>query len=431
MTNKKEITFAVTGDSLIVTRLNHETEELKKLQSILLECDVRFTNLETSVHRYENDIFASRMSGGDWVAAKPEVLEDLKWLGFNLLGLPNNHSLDWSQTGLLRTVENVDKADIVYAGMGKNLYEASRPKYIETAHGRVAFIAFCTSFEAWHKAGEQRRDFNGRPGINGVEFTAIHRISKEQMELLKQIEEVTEVNNKNKGIKAEPGKYLFGDSVFEEGGPGTYTYANKEDLERIRSSINEAKRQADLVIVSAHTHEKKALDPTQNADFQNEISHFCIDAGANAYFGHGPHVLRGIEIYKNAPIFHSLGDFFYQCELIERAPGEFYKKFGNLGESACTADGFDYRINQGGMLGELNPKCYQSVIITFGMKEGKITSMKFLPVSLNFGTNRAVKGWPEAADAAMGQEILTDLKKLSESYGTKILIEDNVGILIM
>ena len=170
MTNEKEITFAVTGDSLVVTRLNHETEELKALRTILRECDVRFTNLETSVHRYEKDIFASRMSGGDWIAAKPEVLEDLKWFGFNLLGLPNNHSLDWSQPGLMRTVENIEKADIVHAGAGENLYEASRPKYIETAHGRVALIAFCTSFDAWHKAGEQRRDFNGRPGINGVAF---------------------------------------------------------------------------------------------------------------------------------------------------------------------------------------------------------------------------------------------------------------------
>jgi hypothetical protein len=34
-----------------------------------------------------------------------------------------------------------------------------------------------------------------------------------------------------------------------------------------------------------------------------------IDAGADAVIGHGPHVLRGIEFYRNKPIVYSLGNF--------------------------------------------------------------------------------------------------------------------------
>ena len=248
------------------------------------------------------------------------------------------------------------------------------------------------------------------------------------MDVLKTIDETTEANKQNKDA-AESEPYRFGDMVFEVGEPGTYTSADKTDMARIEASIKEAGRQADMVIVSAHSHESKGTDLTQNADFQNEISHFCIDAGADAYFGHGPHVLRGVEIYKGAPILYSLGDFFYQCELIERAPSEFYEKFGNLGEKACTADGFDFRIESGGVLGELNPKCYESVIVTFGMKKDGITGMKFIPVSLHFGPNRVLKGCPVIADERKGQEILKDLQELSAAYGTEIRIEDNIGIL--
>jgi len=34
-----------------------------------------------------------------------------------------------------------------------------------------------------------------------------------------------------------------------------------------------------------------------------------IDAGADAVVGHGPHVLRGVEFYRDKPIFYSLGNF--------------------------------------------------------------------------------------------------------------------------
>ena len=41
-----------------------------------------------------------------------------------------------------------------------------------------------------------------------------------------------------------------------------------------------------------------------------------IDAGADVVVGHGPHVLRGIEIYKGKPIFYSLANFMFQNETL-------------------------------------------------------------------------------------------------------------------
>lgn len=42
-----------------------------------------------------------------------------------------------------------------------------------------------------------------------------------------------------------------------------------------------------------------------------------IDAAADVVVGHGPHVLRGIEVYKGSPIFYSLANFIVENDLVE------------------------------------------------------------------------------------------------------------------
>ncbi len=49
--------------------------------------------------------------------------------------------------------------------------------------------------------------------------------------------------------------------------------------------------------------------------FLETFSRRCVDAGADAVIGHGPHELRGIEIYHGAPIFYSLGNFLLRQKL--------------------------------------------------------------------------------------------------------------------
>ena len=49
-------------------------------------------------------------------------------------------------------------------------------------------------------------------------------------------------------------------------------------------------------------------------DFLIELAHQSIDNGADAFVGHGPHILRGIEIYKGKPIFYDLGEFFREWD---------------------------------------------------------------------------------------------------------------------
>jgi poly-gamma-glutamate synthesis protein (capsule biosynthesis protein) len=49
----------------------------------------------------------------------------------------------------------------------------------------------------------------------------------------------------------------------------------------------------------------------QQGDVQRVFAHTLIDSGVNAIIGSHPHVVQGVEVYKNAPIFYSLGNFIF------------------------------------------------------------------------------------------------------------------------
>jgi poly-gamma-glutamate capsule biosynthesis protein CapA/YwtB (metallophosphatase superfamily) len=94
---------------------------------------------------------------------------------------------------------------------------------------------------------------------------------------------------------------------------------NVNDLETARRLVQEADKKADIVVVSFHGGAEGT--GAQNVPKQTELflgekrgnlplfAHTVIDAGADLVLGHGPHVLRGMEIYKDRLIDYSLGNF--------------------------------------------------------------------------------------------------------------------------
>ena len=91
------------------------------------------------------------------------------------------------------------------------------------------------------------------------------------------------------------------------------------DVEAVRKVVKELRDSADIVILSFHggaegtdhTHVPGKLEYYVGEKRGNvrEIAHAAIDAGADVVFGHGPHVVRGAELYKDHIIFYSLGNF--------------------------------------------------------------------------------------------------------------------------
>jgi hypothetical protein len=81
-------------------------------------------------------------------------------------------------------------------------------------------------------------------------------------------------------------------------------------------------------------------DYLQLAQLQPNV--FAPAAGSNLFVGHGPHVLRGIEIYKGKPIFCSLANFIFENETVRFQPQENYDQF-KLPLTATPADFYDAR----------------------------------------------------------------------------------------
>ena len=91
------------------------------------------------------------------------------------------------------------------------------------------------------------------------------------------------------------------------------------DLERARAIVREADDYADLVVVSMHigaegTDAQRVTGKTETFFGENRgnprrFARAVVDVGADLVLGHGPHVLRAIEVYKGRAIAYSLGNF--------------------------------------------------------------------------------------------------------------------------
>lgn len=192
MGNEK-MTFAAAGDIFINRRLPERAYAgFEKLSALIGSAEVRFANLETTIHNREGYPFP--FSGGTWAMSAPEVLEDVKKYGFNIYNAANNHAMDYSHNGLLATMRYLHQYGIRFAGIGENLADASAPVYMDCENGRVALIAATSSFhEAW-RAGNQRGDMQGRPGVNPLRFQTKLHVTAEELTALRKIAEETQID---------------------------------------------------------------------------------------------------------------------------------------------------------------------------------------------------------------------------------------------
>jgi poly-gamma-glutamate synthesis protein (capsule biosynthesis protein) len=421
--------FCATGDSFLNRCVPENDPDVGEIASVIGKAEARITNLETTIQDSEG--YPAAFSGGTWAKAAPAVLDTLKMYGFNLISWANNHTLDYSHGGLIATQRHLNQYGFVHAGAGKNLHEASTPKYLECPSGRVALIACASTFDPTWIAGEQRKDEIGRPGVNPLRFETTYVISKERLDQLKCTAERTNINTEDEqaieeGFKIPPkeGVFLFGGHQFVAGDEeGKVTIPHSGDMERVAESIKEAVRKADYVLVSIHAHEMKGRSKDQPAEYLVTFARNCIDAGASAVVGHGPHVLRAIEIYKNCPIFYSTGNFIFHTETVTSQPSDFFEKYG-LGPSNNVADALD-AMSQNYTRGLcVNPGVWESVIPLWCMKNGRVTDLTLYPIELGFELPPYRMGWPRISKRI---DILERLAALSEPFGTSIVLKGSVG----
>jgi poly-gamma-glutamate synthesis protein (capsule biosynthesis protein) len=213
---------------------------------IMLAADCRLTNLEC--------VISDR--GEEWhpttkafhFRARPRTIEFLQAAKIDGVTLANNHVLDYGHAALLDCLKLLDQAGIKRAGAGATIEEALTPLVLDLPEGRVAVVALTDNELDWEATGTQ-------PGVNYVECD-------------------------DRGLK-EPYR------------------------SRLTQALLSARRQADLVIVSAH------VGPNWGAPSKDiqALAHDLIDMGADLYWGHSNHTPQGIELYKGKVILYSTGDF--------------------------------------------------------------------------------------------------------------------------
>jgi poly-gamma-glutamate capsule biosynthesis protein CapA/YwtB (metallophosphatase superfamily) len=414
------LSLALTGDSIITRPIAvFQEPAFTRLIDLIRGADAAFTNLEMLFHDYEP--YAMNESGGTYMRAEPALVKDLVWAGFDMVSRANNHSGDYGALGMNLTTKHVAAAGLVQAGVGQSLAEAREAKFLETPKGRIALISVASTFPDHSRAGRTRGDMPARPGLNPLRFTTTYVVTRERFDQLRQT--LTDIN----GRPPAPGETLnfLGRRFMVGDAPGLRTEPLKEDLDEIAAVVRSASRMADLTLVTIHAHEGH-LDRLVPAQFLVTFARAMVDAGADVFVGHGPHVLRGVEIYKGKPIMYSLGDFIFQNETLLRLPSENYEPYG-LDADAHVADFNDRRYQKDTTGFPADRLIWEAVVAVPRFDGRQLRELALHPITLGFGGGRTARGRPMLAEGELGQKILADVERLSKPFGTKIGIRNGIA----
>ena len=357
--SEDDIVLTAVGDMIFNREITDYPEDsYQNLYRVIQGADIGFGNLEMSLNE------TPELQKGTYNFRRGEEFgwEILK-LGINLVGLANNHAFDYGAPGLLDSMRILRQSGIAFAGAGKNLVAAQAPVYRQVDRTRFALLSFMSG-DDWPKTDPDE------PSIN---------------------------------VLNAPKVFLDGDNGLDgRGVPAPLA----SDVRAMEDAIVLAKRHADIVLVAYHLHwvpHSRAYPlPDQVPPHQRLVLYRAIDAGADVILGSGPHVLRGIEMYKGKPIFYSLGDFIYQYRT-KGIPEIYWQR----DEQKDVREEFD------------------TVVARLMIRDKAVSKIQLIPVSQEMTGPRT--GSPSLADRRSRDRILGSIIDLSADFGTKIKINGWYG----
>lgn len=425
------ISVALAGDCM-ATRGSLITADPRSLalQRLLAGTDFALANLEV-VPSDGAGFPESNLLGGGCLVADSAVLAEIRAMGFTVLACANNHAMDMGTGGVQATMRLLRASGIPFAGIGATRTEARMPGYADGPHGSLALISCTSTFTPGHEAAEPSGQLPGRPGLSPLRHRMTLKVTPEQLRTLLDIDTDTGLIAMRAetvtmlGLdpaRAIPGSLsLFGTRFQVSEHAGTETRCDPLDLAEITTWVADARQRADVVVVSMHAHEP-GLSPQQPGEFIREFAHQVIDSGADAVAGHGPHFLRGIEMYRGKPIFYGLGNIVSQIELGELIPAEDYAKVP-VTDRALPSRYFAARSRGGTVLFAPHRKYWESVVPVLTFDGGDLVSAVLHPVDLRFGEPLHRRGRPQLAEPHLGAEIVDEVARMSEAYETQVKTE--------
>ncbi|WP_052947448.1 CapA family protein [Aneurinibacillus tyrosinisolvens] len=138
-----KITMAFTGDmqftGTVATQINKNgiAYPFAKVKPVLEKADIAMGNLETTL-----TTGGTAQSKQYTFRSSPAMAKSMANAGYDIVGLANNHSLDFGTASLLDTMKYLSAQHVTYAGGGKNAAEATAIRYIKKNGQTVAFLNY-------------------------------------------------------------------------------------------------------------------------------------------------------------------------------------------------------------------------------------------------------------------------------------------------
>lgn len=280
----------------------------------------------------------------------------------------------------------------------------------------------------------------GRAGIAPIRVQKTHYVHKDRFAELQSMMQETGVDITAAGTTAPGIHFPYPDRNIYDGPaaggfavesvhfvpsetPRIETTALARDVDALVESVRVARRMADIVIVALHCHEgvQGRWNTDTPAEFLQPLAHRLIDAGAHAVMGSGPHMLRGVELYRGRPICYSLGNFIFNLEKTAAFPLETYEQQG-MALTSTTADLYDRVTGY-----QQRDAFWQSVVARFEFDGDALVSSALHPITMGQHMPRSRRGTPRLTSVEEGRRILQRLDGLSRPFGTSVEVIEEAG----
>lgn len=207
---------------------------------MLHSTDLNIVNLETTLTGADKPVFKAFN-----FKASRDNIKSLLEAKITLVNLANNHILDFSEEGLIETLQTLNSAGIKFVGAGNNGNEASKPVILCRKNISIGVLGFTDNEPGW-KAGTLTC------GVNYIDI------------------------------------------------------GSKKDRDKTLGDIKRLKKETDIVVISMHWGPNMKEFPGRS--FIN-FAHEMIESGASIIHGHSAHNFQGIEVYNHKLILYDTGDF--------------------------------------------------------------------------------------------------------------------------
>lgn len=365
-----DIVITAVGDMIFNEQISTlQGADRQGLLRIMQEADIAYGNLEFSINsrpELQRPFYNFR--------TPPEFVWELAATGINLVSMSNNHALDFGPEGLVECLKILDRAAIDHAGAGTTLAAArapatTRPQSQKTQFGLLSYMRYWTDrYRCTDPSG---------PCLASIDASEIL---------------VTGDDGQTKTIE----------------GP------RLDDIKKMEDDVFLAKRHHDVILVALHNHDLShhRAYGLQDVTPANDTIMYrrAVDAGADIILGSGPHVLRGIEIYKGKPIFYSLSNFIYQYRTPDRIPVDLiHQRDGEIARPANVSV-WDRRDPE---------RIFEGVMVRMTVNAAKLKRVELIPFTID--DEGPLYGVPRLAGSKRGKEIIRLMQTLSEPYGTEVV----------